>query len=163
MLLLRKIPTLKITFHVPHAYIINDADNIKTLTNSIYIPKIKNKKIFFRTVSSVCVFTPGVGSSALGASQSTEQGHVACVVNNYVITLINSTTTRLLLSNECQKPNRQASLWFQYYRTDDLLYSVCKTEFKLPKCKQYSNTNTTPFWFKHSHKRVPPTFMKYKL
>lgn len=161
MLLLRKIPTLKITFHVPHAYITNDADNIKTLTNSIYIPKIKNKKIFFRTVSSVCVFTPGVGSSALGASQSTEQGHVACVVNNYVITLINSTTTRLLLSNECQKPNRQASLWFQHYRTDDLLYSLyVKLNLNF---RNVSNTNTTPFWFKHSYKRVPPTFMKYKL
>lgn len=34
--------------------------------------RVKN----FHTVSSICVFTPGVGSSELGVSQSTEQGHV---------------------------------------------------------------------------------------
>lgn len=145
MLLLRKIPSLKITIHVPQAYIINDADHIKTRTNSIYSPKFENKTIFFRTVSSVCVLTPGVGSSALGASQSTEQGHVACVVN-YVITLINSTTTRLLLSHQYQTPNRQGSLWVQHYITDDFLFSICKTEFKFLKIKfTSSNTDTTPF------------------
>lgn len=55
-----------------------------------HIAVLVSKMCIFRTVSTVCVSMPGVGSSALGASQSTEQGHVECVpmvrslLRNYV-------------------------------------------------------------------------------
>lgn len=77
MLLLKGITKLKrSTSPVPRTYSLCYVGNVKSKRKpQLYLNNTKNK-YYSRTVSSICVFTPGVGNSALGASQSTEQGHV---------------------------------------------------------------------------------------